>query len=110
MKLKECLDIGHACGLDTPEECIRNIELHSTQLFLWTEIEKELDELKADCAANGVDYEKAFDTVIVAGKNKLTGKAETWMPNIPNTPEDIAFAFNKITNEGYDAEIVESMR
>lgn len=45
MKFKECLEIGIDCGLETARECIRNIYIHAGSLFLYSEINKELDEL-----------------------------------------------------------------
>ena len=45
MKLKEALEIGIDCGLETARECIRNIQIHAPSLFLYSEISKEIDEL-----------------------------------------------------------------
>ena len=45
MKLKEALEIGIDCGLETARECIRNIQIHSLSLFSYSEIGKEIDEL-----------------------------------------------------------------
>lgn len=45
MKLKEALEIGIDCGLETARECIRNIYIHSSSLFAYSEISKEIDEL-----------------------------------------------------------------
>lgn len=48
MKLTEALEIGIDCGLETVRECIRNIDIHASSLFLFSEIGKELDELYSD--------------------------------------------------------------
>lgn len=48
MKLKEALEIGIDCGLETARECIRNVDIHTLSLFLYSEIGKELDELYVD--------------------------------------------------------------
>ena len=45
MKLKDALEIGIDCGLETARECIRNIYIHATSLFSYSEISKEFDEL-----------------------------------------------------------------
>jgi hypothetical protein len=45
MKLKEAIELGHDCGLETVEECIRNVEIHATMLFKYEDINKELNEL-----------------------------------------------------------------
>ena len=45
MKLKEALEIGIDCGLETARECIRNIDIHATSFFSYSEISKEIDEL-----------------------------------------------------------------
>jgi len=48
MKLKEALEIGINCGFETARECIRNIYIHAPNLFLYSEINKELDELYSE--------------------------------------------------------------
>ena len=45
MKLKEALEIGIDGGLETVRECIRNINIHAPSMFLYSEINKELNEL-----------------------------------------------------------------
>lgn len=48
MKLKECLELGQDCGLETMREAIRNVYIHSSSMFSYSEIQKELDELYAE--------------------------------------------------------------
>jgi len=48
MKLKECMEIGRACGLYSIEECYKNIILHSLSLFKYDDISKEIKELQMD--------------------------------------------------------------
>jgi hypothetical protein len=48
MKLKNCLDIGIGCGLDTVGECVYNIDLRAGQIFNYSKISEELDELIND--------------------------------------------------------------
>lgn len=45
MKIKNCLELGKECGLRTVGQCIDNVEVHSINLFILTEIQKEIDEL-----------------------------------------------------------------
>jgi len=45
MKLFDCLVDGHFLGLNTPEECIANVELHYDAYFAYDEMEKEFGEL-----------------------------------------------------------------
>ena len=45
MNLIAAVSMGRFCGLSTVEECISNIELHSMNIFKYTEIQKELKEL-----------------------------------------------------------------
>lgn len=51
MKLSKALEIGRDCGLETVGECIRNIEIHSSSLFSYSDIGKELLELNTDYKA-----------------------------------------------------------
>lgn len=48
MKLKEALEIGIDCGLETARECIMNVDLHVLSLFSYSEINKELNELYSE--------------------------------------------------------------
>ena len=48
MKLKECLELGKACGLTTWEECYDNVDLHAMSIFKYDEINKEILELQQD--------------------------------------------------------------
>lgn len=55
MKLKECMEIGKACGLYSIEECYDNIILHSLSLFKYDDISKEIKELQKDIFYNYPD-------------------------------------------------------
>ena len=48
MKLKDAIEIAKDCGLETVGEAIYNIKLHSNNLFLHGEEQKEYDELLFD--------------------------------------------------------------
>lgn len=48
MNLIAAVTLGRFCGLNTVEECISNIERHSISLFIYTEMQEELEELHED--------------------------------------------------------------
>lgn len=45
MKIKECLEIATECGLETIEEAVLNIDMHCMNMFSYSEVEKEMEEL-----------------------------------------------------------------
>lgn len=45
MKLKTCMEIGKSCGLIKIEECYDNIYLHSSMMFKYQDINKEIEEI-----------------------------------------------------------------
>jgi len=45
MNLKEAIEMGKECGLDTIEECITNVEIHAVNFFPYDKIDEELKEL-----------------------------------------------------------------
>lgn len=57
MRLKECMEIGKACGLYSIEECYDNIILHRLSLFEYDDISKEIEGLQKDILYN---YPKLF--------------------------------------------------
>ena len=62
MKLKECLELGKACGLTTWEECYANVDLHAMSIFRYNEINKEILELQQDMfAINSDKFCEIFD-------------------------------------------------
>ena len=48
MTLEEAVRIGKGVDLTTIEECVNNIHSFSPQLFLYSKINEELDELYTD--------------------------------------------------------------
>lgn len=68
MKLYECCDIGYGMGLETIGECLRNIRLHSTNLFDYDDICDELKELEEDFAAS--PFEERMSAVDVIGETR----------------------------------------
>lgn len=45
MKLKECLELGKDCGLETLGECLSNVQIHAPTLFAYDQISDEWNEL-----------------------------------------------------------------
>lgn len=54
MKLKECLEMGYACGFKILGECVNNIILHSN-VFSYKTTSKEIDELLKEAEIYDVD-------------------------------------------------------
>jgi hypothetical protein len=72
MKLKQAIEFAEACGLETLGESVYNIDLHSTNIFVYDEIGKELTELYTDYKAycNKYGYDK--NTKIINFKDDET--------------------------------------
>ena len=45
MKLREACDIGYACGLETVDEAVLNIEIHAPNIFHYDDAATEIYEL-----------------------------------------------------------------
>lgn len=45
MKLREACDIGYACGLETVDEAVLNIEIHAPNIFSYADAASEIYEL-----------------------------------------------------------------
>ena len=56
MKLKEAERIGRGCLLETLEECVNNIIFHACNLFVYTEMAEELDELTREAKEAGLQF------------------------------------------------------
>lgn len=48
MTLETYMEIGKSCGLTKIEECYDNIYLHSSMIFKYQNINKEIEELQRD--------------------------------------------------------------
>ena len=71
MTLKICLEIGKECGLTTIEECFYNILIHSTSIFKYEDIQKELLELQKDIFKTNKDkFYEMFDATEEEMKEK----------------------------------------
>ena len=45
MTLKEACDIGYACGLETVDEAVLNVEIHAPNIFPYDDAATEIYEL-----------------------------------------------------------------
>ncbi len=61
MKLKEALEIGRDCGLDTVSEAILNIRFHAMNIFAYDEERLEYNELIEDFEQSEFDLEDSID-------------------------------------------------
>jgi len=57
MKLKEALEIGKDCDLDTVSEAILNIRLHAINIFAYGKEQSEYNELIEDFLQSEFDLE-----------------------------------------------------
>ena len=72
MTLVEALELGMECGDDTVEEAIINVEIHSTSLFVYENINRELNELYAGVnalEASGGNLEMGINDAIILMKS-----------------------------------------
>lgn len=65
MKLKDAIEMGLACGLQTKAEAINNVMLHSMSLFRYDDIAKEEAELIAEAKADGVKFCKTCQSAMI---------------------------------------------
>jgi len=56
MKLKEAIEIGRNCGLETPVESVNNILIHDTMLFPYDRIPEEEAELIKEAKEQGIQF------------------------------------------------------
>lgn len=75
MKLLQALEIANDCSLETVSEAILNVRLHSLNLFDYSDIKTELNELTEDseaiCASIGI-----CDETLVADAIKMIKSQE----------------------------------
>ena len=71
MKLKECMELGKECGLQSIGECYLNIEIHALSLFSYEDINKEILELQKDLFYHEPDI---FCKMFKATKEELISK------------------------------------
>jgi len=53
---EEAKKLGLTCGLTEPCEWVNNVIIHATQLFCWSEVDRELEELVEDAKRHGVKF------------------------------------------------------
>jgi len=56
MKLKEAIELGKSCGIETIEESINNVLFHSGQLFPYDKISENVSELKEEAKSVGIRF------------------------------------------------------
>ena len=56
MKLKEAVKFGQDCGLETPEESVNNVLVHSTMIFAYDHIHEEEAELIKEAKESGIQF------------------------------------------------------
>lgn len=61
MKLKEALEIGIDCGLDTVSEAILNIRFRAINIFAYDKEESEYNELIEDFLQSEFDLEDSIE-------------------------------------------------
>lgn len=64
MKLLEVLLLGKDCGLETVSEAVYNVELHAINLFIFSEIQREIRELYLAVEENNYSWEDELLDVI----------------------------------------------
>lgn len=68
MTLKDCMELGDACGLTTIEKCYDNIVHLSTMIFIYEDIDKEILELQKDIFYH---YPDLFCQMFMTNKDNL---------------------------------------
>lgn len=64
MRLFTCLDIANACGLETVDEAIYNIELHATSIFTYDKIEEEISEIYQELRLRKINSETTINEAL----------------------------------------------
>ena len=72
MKLSDALKTGRDCGLQSLGEAVFNIEIHAGSLFSYSELEKEIDELKNEKDILLLNTEFSLDSEIVVVEKWLS--------------------------------------
>lgn len=60
MKLREALELGEACGLQTVGEALDNVVLHALNLFVYKKINEEIEELHSEFQKSGFKPEDSI--------------------------------------------------
>ena len=64
MRLFTCLDIANACGLETVDEAIYNIELHATSAFVYDKIDEEISEIYQEVQFRKINSEMTINEAL----------------------------------------------
>ena len=72
MEYKQAMELGRECGLESVNEFIDNVIIHSPSLFKYPEIGKEITEMLLDARDNyGIDiseWEDELESEVSDGK------------------------------------------
>jgi Zn finger protein HypA/HybF involved in hydrogenase expression len=79
MKLKDAVGLGKACGLESLDEYVLNIELHCMSLFIYKDIEAELAELNLE-AKNAKECYQCGDPVMWLAPDSRCGDCTGYTP------------------------------
>jgi len=63
MKLISAIKLGEECGLETIEECLHNVSMHSLSLFIYEKLGDELIELELDVERLAKKYDSTVENV-----------------------------------------------
>ena len=64
MRLFTCLDIANACGLETVDEAIYNVELHAISTFAYAKIDEELAEIYQEVRLRKINSEMTINEAL----------------------------------------------
>lgn len=64
MRLFTCLDIANACGLETVDEAIYNVELHAISIFVYDKIDEEISEIYQEVQFREINSEMTINEAL----------------------------------------------
>ena len=64
MRLFTCLDIANACGLETVDEAIYNVELHAMSIFVYDKIDEEISEIYQEVQFRKINFEMTINEAL----------------------------------------------
>ena len=64
MRLFTCLDIANACGLETVDEAIYNVELHAMSIFVYDKIDEEISEIYQEVQFRKINSEMTINEAL----------------------------------------------
>ena len=64
MRLFTCLDLANACGLETVDEAIYNVELHAMSIFVYDKIDEEISEIYQEVQFRKINSEMTINEAL----------------------------------------------